>query len=429
MSATSTQNPPPGPIELGALASTRNVASLISAVAIFQLAGGLLGVHIPLAARADEISRVGVGLIGAAFALGFMIGAWFGPRLLARVGHIRVFAAAGAVAAVATLGLYAADGLTLWCLLRLIAGIAVAMLFSSAESWMNGAVGVRERGGVLGFYHVCTKVALASGPFLILTADPTAPEPLMMACACFALSILPICFTSRAQPEPPKAQPLALGELFMLAPAAVLGCFGAGVINGAVLAFTPLYAERILGEGTAPLFQAAAWGGSLLLQWPAGRLSDRVDRRTVIAGLSGFAAVAAAGLAWLGGAPSFPMAALLFALWGAGGLSYYGVAVAHMADRADPPQIARATSGLLFVWAFGSILGPPLLGLLVELTNALQAVFWFAAVANLLVAVAMFWRRVLRAAPGPQEKERFVNKTATSVSAAELTYGEPAADP
>lgn len=429
MTAPSPDRPPRSLGDLGALASTRNVASLISAVAIFQLAGGLLGVHIPLAARADEISRVGVGVIGAAFALGFMIGAWFGPRLLARVGHIRVFAAAGAVAAVATLALHAADGLVLWCLLRLTAGVAVAMLFSSAESWMNGAVGVRERGGVLGFYHVCTKLALAAGPFLILGATPDAPEPLMTACAFFALAILPICFTSQAQPEPPKAQPMAVGELFALAPAAVLGCLGAGMINGAVLAFSPLYAERVLGEGASPLFQAAAWGGSLLLQWPAGRLSDRIDRRTVIAGLSGFAALAALALALLGDAPSFLMAAILFALWGAGGLSYYGVTVAHMADRADPKQIARATSGLLFVWAIGSILGPPLLGLLVELTDALQSIFWYAAVANLLVALTMFWRRALRAAPAPEEKEPFANKTATSVSAAELTYGEPAADP
>jgi len=412
---------------LGALASARNVASLISAVTIFQLAGGLLGVHIPLAARADEISRAGVGLIGAAFAAGFMLGAWYGPRFLARVGHIRVFAAAGAVAAVATLALHGADSLTAWCVLRLLAGAAVAMLFSSAESWMNGAVGLRERGNVLGFYHVCTKLALAAGPFLILGAAASAPEPLMTACAFFALSILPICFTSRAQPEPPKAQPLALGGLFDLAPAAVIGCLGAGMINGAVLAFSPLYAERVLGEGAAPAFQAAAWGGSLLLQWPAGRLSDRVDRRTVVAGLSGFAALSGLALAVMGDAPSFLLAGALFALWGAGGLSYYGVAVAHMADRAEPGQIARATSGLLFVWAFGSILGPALLGWIVDLTDALPAIFWFAAAANLLVALAMFWRRASR--PAPQEKEPFANKTATSVSAAELTYGEPAAEP
>lgn len=407
---------------LAPLASVRNVASLIAAVAIFQLAGGLLGVHIPLAARADDISRAGIGWISSAFAAGFMLGAWFGPRLLARVGHIRVFAAAGAASAVATLWLHWADALLVWCVLRLLAGAGVALLFSSAESWMNGAAALKERGNVLGFYHVCTKIALAAGPFLILGAGPNAPEPLMTACACFALAILPIAFTSQAQPEPPKAQPLAIGGLFGFAPAAVIGCLGAGVINGAVLAFSPLYAERLLGAGTAPAFQAAAWGGSLLLQWPAGRISDRFDRRLVIATLSGFAACAALALAALGEAPPFWAAAMLFALWGAGGLSYYGVAVAHMADRAEPGQIARATSGLLFVWAFGSIVGPAVLGQALEWTDALPTIFWAAAGANLAVALAMFWRRAARGQP--EDKAPFVNKTATSVAAAELTYGE-----
>lgn len=413
---------------LASLASTRNVASLIAGVAIFQLAGGLLGVQIPLAARADGVTRVGVGFIGAAFALGFMIGAWFGPRLLARVGHIRVFAAAGGVAAAATLALHGADSLQAWCILRLVAGVAVASLFSSAESWMNGAVGVRERGAVIGFYQVCNKLSLAAGPFLIFGFAAARPEPVMTAAACFALSILPICFTSQAQPEPPKAQPLALGGLFTLAPAAVLACFGAGLINGGVLALSPLYAERVLGEGSAAMFQAAAWGGSLVLQWPAGRLSDRVDRRAVIAALSGFAACAALGLALMGDSPSFFIACALFGLWGAGGLSYYGVAVAHMADRSEPGQIARTTSGLLFVWAFGSIVGPPLLGLIVDLSNQLPAIYYFAAAANALVALTMFWRSASRPAPSPAEKEPFANKTATSVSAAELTYGE-AEDP
>lgn len=406
------------------LASMRNVASLIVAVTVFQFAGGLLGVHIPLAARAEGVSRLGVGVIGAAFALGFMAGAWFSPRLLARVGHIRVFAAAGAAAAVTTLTLHTAGGLAGWSLLRMISGAAVACMFSSAESWMNGAAAIEQRGNVLGFYQVCTKLALSAGPFLILGMAPLAAEPWMIASACFALAILPICFTSRAQPAPPKAQPLALGELFRLAPAAVIACFGAGLINGAVLAFTPLYAERVLWAGSAALFQAAAWGGSILLQWPAGRVSDVIDRRIVAGVLSGGAACAALALALMGVQPSPAAAFVLVALWGAGGLSYYGVAVAHMADRADAGQIARATAGLLFVWALGTVIGPPLLGALIELMDRLTAIFWFAAAANGVVAAVMLLRRAAR--PAPQVKEPFLNNTATSVPAAELAYGERA---
>lgn len=406
---------------VGSLASIRNVAALIAAVSICQLATGLLGVQIPLAVRAHEISRAGLGLISAVYATGFMLGAAAGPTLLARVGHIRVFAAAGATAAACTLWLYWADDLSAWLSLRFCAGFFVACLFGSAESWMNGALGRAERGGVLGFYHVCTKVALASGPFMIAGAGALAAEPLMTAAACFALALLPICLTSQAQPEAPKAQPLAIRALFHTAPAAVIACFGAGVINGAVLSFAPLYADQTFGPGSAAGFQAAAWGGALLLQWPAGRLSDTIDRRAVIAALVLSAGLAAAALAIFGAALPFWGAALVFAAWGSGGLSYYGLAAAHMADRAEPGQIPRATAGLLFVWAGGSILGPALLGVLTQAVG-LDAIFWFAAVASGLVGGAMFWRRSRRDTPA--NKAPFANKTETSISAAELTYGE-----
>ncbi len=418
-SAASTNGEATGTI--GSLASIRNVAALIAAVSICQLATGLLGVHIPLAVRAHEISRAGLGLISALYATGFMLGAAAGPTLLARVGHIRVFAAAGATAAVFTLWLYWAQGLAAWVMLRFFAGFFIACLFGSAESWMNGALGRAERGGVLGFYHVCTKVALASGPFMIAGAGALAPEPLMTAAACFALALLPICLTSQAQPQAPKAQPLAIRALFHTAPAAVIACFGAGLINGAVLSFAPLYADQTFGMGSAAGFQAAAWGGALLLQWPAGRVSDHVDRRVVIAALVLSAGLAAMGLAMFGPGLPFWGAALVFAVWGSGGLSYYGLAAAHMADRAEPGQIPRATAGLLFIWASGSIVGPALVGALTQVFG-LGAIFWFAAGASALVGGAMFWRRAQR--DTPTQKAPFANKTETSISAAELTYGE-----
>ncbi|MBK6704244.1 MAG: hypothetical protein IPG56_11145 [Caulobacteraceae bacterium] len=67
----------------------RNVAALIAAVTILQLAGGLLGVRIPIAFT-DGHSRTALGLIAASYSAGFMMGAMIATVLFARVGHIRV---------------------------------------------------------------------------------------------------------------------------------------------------------------------------------------------------------------------------------------------------------------------------------------------------------------------------------------------------
>jgi MFS family permease len=399
----------------------RNVAALIAAVSILQLAGGLLGVRLPLAFTEDGHSRTALGLVAASYSAGFMMGAMIATMLLARVGHIRVYAACAAIFAVATLALHFTTDVWSWGLARMGAGVAVALMFAAIESWISWSIGPSARGEVMSVYMVLTKGALAVGPLLAFAYAPSAAEPWMIAAALAALSMVPICFTAAEQPAPPKAQPLALVEQFALAPAAVIGCFGAGLVNGGVLALAPLYASQHYGAHAAAEFYSAAFIGSLLLQWPAGRLSDRVDRRLVIAGLAALAAGASFALALWSGLLTSLAAVALFFVWGAGALSFYGIAVAHMADRAEPGRLAQSAAGLLFVWAAGSVIGPIIMGPLVDWFDV-AGMFWFAGAAALFVCLAMFWRRTAR--EGPAIKEEFAPQIGTSVAAGEIAYGE-----
>lgn len=402
----------------------RNVAALIAALTILQLAGGLLGVRIPLAFTTGEHSRTELGLIAACYSAGYMMGAMVATTLLARVGHIRVYAACAAIFAAATLALYFSSDVWSWGLVRLASGIVVALMFAAIESWMNSSIGSASRGEVMSVYMVMTKAALAIGPFLAFSYAPEAPEPWMIAAGIAAISMVPVCFTSTAQPEPPKAQPLALVEQFATAPAAVIAAFGAGLTNSGVLALAPLYASEHFGPSAAAEFYSAAFTGSLLLQWPAGRVSDRVDRRLVIAALATIAAVSAFGLALYSGHLARWAAVGLFFIWGAGALSFYGIAVAHMADRATHGRLAQSAAGILFVWAAGSVAGPILQGPLVDLFGV-AGMFWFAGAAAVLVVAGMFWRKTTR--EEAHTKEEFAPQIGTSVAAGEIAYGEDAA--
>jgi MFS family permease len=399
----------------------RNVAALIAAVTILQLAGGLLGVRLPLAVAEEGHSRTALGLIAASYSAGFMMGAMIATQMLARVGHIRVYAGSAAVFAVSTLALHFSTDIWVWGVTRMAAGVSVALMFAVIESWLSHSIDTRVRGEVMSVYMVLTKAALAIGPFFAFNYAADAAEPWMIAAALAALSMLPICFTAAEQPAPPKAQPLALVEQFATAPAAVIGSFGAGLVNGGVLALAPLYAAQHYGDNAAAEFYSAAFVGSLLLQWPAGRLSDRVDRRLVIAGLAVIAAIAAFALAIWSGQLLHWSAALLFFVWGSGALSFYGIAVAHMADRAEPGKLAQSAAGLLFVWAAGSVIGPLLMGPLVDWFDV-AGMFWFAGATGVLVAAAMFWRRTTR--EPSTTKEEFAPQLGTSVAAGEIAYGE-----
>ena len=268
------------------------VAAPIIAVVILQAASGVLGVIVPLAMDARGLSALSTGLVAACYAVGFMAGALYAPRILQSLGHIRAFAAAAGIGGALTLALYLRIDGSAWAPLRLGTGFCLAVLFTAAESWINSTTPRERRGGVIGIYQVVTKLSVASGPFLIAHHLPMGPDGFMLAAAFFALSLVPVCGTAHAQPAPPSAEPFPLKRIWAVAPAAVIGAFLAGFTNSGVLAILPIYAARAAAEAQAAdpaflaaAFLAAAWLGSTLLQWPAGRLSDHIDRRMVIAWL------------------------------------------------------------------------------------------------------------------------------------------------
>ena len=92
-----------------------------------------------------------------------------------------------------------------------------------------------------------------------------------------------------------------------------------------------------------------------------------------------------------------------------------------MADRAEPGKLAQSAAGLLFVWAGGSIIGPIVMGPLVDVFGV-AGLFWFAGAAALAVCGLMFWRRTTREAA--TNKEEFSPQLGTSVAAGEIAYGE-----
>lgn len=378
----------------------QNVWIHICAVALLQLGGGILGIAAPLGLEALGLDSAAIGIIAALFSAGFMAGAWIAPQAILTFGNIRVFASASAILAASALAMYLAPTWMAWSGLRFVQGLAFAWMFASLESWLSAATQPASRGGVMGLYHVVAKAALLSGPFLIITARPLSAEPYIWVAVFAALALVPVCLTLSA--EPPRHGRRAMGpvQMLKLAPAALSGVFFAGVINSGVLALLPVFAREVGGAGSASqlaaLAMAAAWFGGLITQWPAGRLSDRIDRRTVIAGMGLVSGLAALALGIGFGVSEPALQIVLICVWGAGSLSFYGVAVAHGIDRAAPEEISPLMSGLLFIWAAGSVVGPPLAGASMVLGFGPNGLFLFATVLTSVLVLTMLVRRAVR---------------------------------
>lgn len=419
----------------------RNVASLILAVMLLQAASGILSVTTPLALDYMGASALGVGAVAGAFSAGFMLGAWFAPDIVRQVGHIRAYSAAAAIYAAGILSMGLSFDPVAWALLRLFQGAASAVMFTAAESWIADSTPRSKRGGVMGLYQLMLKIAISCGPLLIVQHAADDIRPFIWAGLLMVLAVIPLCATRRAQPVLPDREALSLTGIFRIPPAALAGAIIAGVCNTGVTTQLPLYAQELqpgAGSASAATLYIAAMLGGTVTQWPAGLISDRMDRRLVVAFLAAVALSACLALYLTAGKVSFSITVLLSALWGAGALSFYSISAAHATDRTEPGQIAQAMSGMLFIWAGGSVAGPILCGAVADTRAGQPGVFAAVAIGYFILLSANLWRVFIRERPGQEKRSRFKlfgqtsvvqGKVVDEVEKAAETPGSPATPP
>ncbi len=408
----------------------RNVATVMAAMIFLQVAAGSLHVALPLAMDAADWSAVAIGAVVASYAAGFMAGAWTAPWVIRTIGHIRAYAAYAGGGAAVTLMLALGSDFAFWTLVRFGFGMCAAGIFAVSESWIADATPSERRGAVISVYQILGRAGLIAGPFLVALPPFDLTDGFIIAGIFLSLSLVPIVFTRRSQPALPQSETASPLRLFDIAPSAAAAVFVAGVVNSGLLAFIPIWAEGLTpgfsgeaGVGAAAVVVAVVYFFSILTQWPAGVISDRFDRRLVIATLAALAALAALVLAVVP-SPSLLTGALLAGAWGAASLAYYGVAVAHAADRSRVEELPSIASGLLLVWAAGSIAGPILAGLAWAGPLGATGLFLFAAVFSAILCAGMLVRRRQRDPVKEADREHFVYLSATSSELAEIEAPE-----
>ena len=403
--------------------SYRNVAAIVLALAVMQTAVGALSVVGPLTLLSQGAAPLKIGAIVSSYALGFLLGARLAPGEIMPIGHIRAIAGFAAAASLGAAALYISGAMAWWMLVQFIIGVSVAGFLASGESWIADAAPSQSRGAILGFYLVTSKLGFMAGPFLVAGAPAGTATGFLIVAALLTASLIPVCATRRAEPAPPTAKPFSPFKIWNFAPSAIIAALISGIVSGAVLQLYAVFIQDFAGDSvtrTAALFNAAMIGGSVIATWPAGLLSDRIDRRMVIAGLALTSGAAALVLA-LFGTLLPPLAIFAIAgLWGAGALSYYGIAVAHAADRAPEGQATSMMSGILMVWGLGSMIGPLAATSVMSFVGP-SGLFLFAAIALFSLTGFMLIRRTGTAPVRSEDKADFEPTATTSLAVVELT--------
>ncbi|TIO88953.1 MAG: MFS transporter, partial [Mesorhizobium sp.] len=339
-------------------ATYRPILSLLRGTAFLLAASGLHGLLLPLRGQLEGFSTASLGLMGTAWAGGFVTGCFFAPRLVRRAGHVRAFgafAASGAIIALLT-GLIIDE--YFWILLRAFTGFTMAGAFMVIESWLNEKATNENRGTVFGLYMMVTYASIMGGQMIVAGGDVKSASLFMITGILFCLSLLPTAVSTQSHPKPLQDVKLDVKGLYANSPVSAVACLLIGIANGAWGTLGAVYGARI-GISTAEiaLMMSLVVIAGAAMQLPAGRLSDTTDRRFVLAGAA-FGAALFAVLVFLVEPRSGVFVILLTAAYGAFAYTLYSIAVAHANDHARAEDFVKISGGLLLLYGFGTMIGP-----------------------------------------------------------------------
>ncbi|MBV2144752.1 MFS transporter [Falsochrobactrum sp. TDYN1] len=403
------------------------ILALLCGTAFLLIASGLHGLLLPLRGGIEGFSVTSLGLLGTTWAGGFVAGCIFAPRLVRRVGHVRAFGCFAASAAIIALlsGIYI--DATIWILLRAFTGFSMAGAFMVIESWLNERATNDSRGRIFGFYMMVNYGATMGGQMLVAAGDVHADHLFMVTGIFFCLALIPTAISTAVSPKPLTEVQLDLKALYRNSPAAFVGCILIGIANGAWGTLGAVFgAQSGISTTEIALMVSATIAAGALMQIPVGRISDLVDRRFVLAGVAALAAFVGL-LAFIIGPSNGTLIITMTGCYGALAYALYPVAVAHANDHASSENFVKVSSGLLLLYGFGTMLGPLLAAIAMDIFWP-SGLFAVTAFAHILITAYALFRSRQRASVPKEEKDQFKSMPASRSATPEVMKLDPRSD-
>lgn len=368
------------------------VAALLLSVVALLLGNGLLGTLLIVRAGQEGFSGGAISAMMSFYFAGFTIGALVLPRIIVSVGHVRTFAGFAAIASMTALLHVVFVEPIAWMPLRLITGLAYAGMILATESWLNAHALQSTRGQLLSIFGVVSMGSWAIGQAFLNLAPAADVTLFLVVSMLISAAVVPITLLPSHPPAEVKQEPVAFRDIVFVSPLAAAGVFLAGLAIGGFWGMGPNFAQRIgLDVGGISAFMAAVVGGTLVLQWPLGWLSDRVPRDRVIAGAALASAVGAIGVALAAEAP-LPLLLAAGALFGGFGIPIYSLSLAVANDDLPAGRLLGTARGLLLLNGVGTAAGP-LVGAAAMNIIGPGGLFLYAAVLLTTLAVLAIARR------------------------------------
>jgi len=337
--------------------------------------GNLLGVRSVI----EEFNFLATGTMMSGYFVGYFAGANTIPKLVGKVGHIRVFAAFASMASLSILIHAVFVNPIVWTFARFISGFSIVGIFIVMESWLNDRANNRTRGQLLSIYMFITLIGISLGTLLLNFSSPEKYEPFILISLLLSLALIPILLTKRKAPKFRKLGYINIKGLYKTSPLGTVSMFCTGIIHSALFSLGAVYAAAMnftIFEISLLLFVVTVSGG--LFQWPIGYYSDKSDRRVIIIICTFFSVlfcflaifVSGTSLQSMYLATNIGIDKIMFfvyvALYAGMAIPLFTLNLAYVNDYIPKEKFVAAGGGMQIIFGMGAMTGPLLCSLIMN---------------------------------------------------------------
>ena len=389
---------------------------LLLGVMLLMVGNGVQGTLLGVRGAAEHFSTFQLSIVMSAYFLGFLGGSRMAPSMIRRVGHVRVFSALGSlISAVLILYPLVLDW-TAWSLMRVLIGFCFSGIYVTAESWLNNTATNETRGQTLSAYMIVQMLGIIASQGLLALGDPAGFGLFIIPSVLVSLAFMPILLADTPAPTFEDVKRMSIRRLFATSPLGCAGMLLTGGIYAGMFGMASVWGAMTgLTFGQIAAFGATLYIGGLVLQYPIGWASDRMDRRMLIMWLS----VAGAAVMAVATVLTLPFYLILAVALLLGGIinPLYSLLIALTNDYLNKEDMPGASAGLIFLNGFGAIFGPLVSGWFMAKVGA-GGYFLFIGILFMALAGYAAWRISRRS--GPVEHASF---TGLSPNASSLAVG------
>ncbi|HSG96787.1 MAG TPA: MFS transporter [Woeseiaceae bacterium] len=370
----------------------RSLVAIIASMVIVNLVYGLTLPLLSLVLDGQGISKTMIGLSIVAQACAGVVIAPFAPRLLIRVGAARAMQLATAAAAIMLIALGLVQDVYAWFPMRFILGAAATILWAASEAVINELADDNWRGRIIGIYSSAGAAGFALGPLVLVLTGTEGLLPFVVTAGFIAMASLPLFWLHNEASDDVDRRGTSLARLFRIVPHIMLLNLTYAAAIEAFIAFFPLFGIHIgLGEARSlSLLTTFALGG-VMLQLPLGWLADHMQRERLLLICIVFTMI---GFAALPGFIALPVSGPVFA-FSLGGIEgmIYALGVILLGQRFRGAELAAASVLFTGMWGAGTMIGPLLVGVGMDLLGNTWMPYLVAGLYALYLPVFFLARR------------------------------------